>query len=104
MSAVAAPPEVDVVARARDILAGRLVPPPLTLSPERKAVLDRLIHEHVTPTPEAYQFHYEDWAFNEHFDGTVVLYTRLPDGKIAVLGSGAWTTSRSCTTSCRTTK
>ena len=81
-------PVSPLVARALDILHGRLVPPPLPVPDFVEPDLRRLLGDKVPPpTERALAQIREDWTLQHLHGGDVVAVTRV-NGYVVVLGAG----------------
>lgn len=84
----AAPPVSPLVARALDILHGRLVPPPLPVPDFVEPELKRLLGDKVPPpTERALQQIREDWTLQHLHGGDVIITTRV-NGYVVILAAG----------------
>lgn len=83
-------PEVSpLVARAKAILAGELVPDPLPLPPDVQAWFDKMVAGFDPPaTPEAIIYQRNFIALDENYAFKDVLYYAPPGGHVIVLGCG----------------
>ena len=83
-----APPVSPLVARALDILHGRLVPPPLPVPDFVEPELHRLLGDKVPPpTERALAAIREDWTLQHLHGGDVIVTTRV-NGYVVVLAAG----------------
>jgi len=83
-----APPVSPLVARALDILHGRLVPPPLPVPASVEPELHRLLGDKVPPpTDRALAAIREDWTLQHLHGGDVVVTTRV-NGYVVILAAG----------------
>ncbi len=82
------PPVSPLVARALDILHGRLVPPPLPVPDFVEPELHRLLGDKVPPpTERALAQIREDWTLQHLHGGDVIVTTRI-NGYLVVLAAG----------------
>ena len=78
-----------LLARARDILAGRIVPPPIKPPPGLLESLDREFGWRVPPpTPEAIRFLCDEAGLDYKYRGEIVAVCKSADGGQAVLAVG----------------
>ena len=83
-----APPVSPLVARALDILHGRLVPPPLPVPDFVEPELHRLLGDKVPPpTERALAAIREDWTLQHLHGGDVIVTTRV-NGYVVILAAG----------------
>ena len=86
---ISAESRAALLARAKDIIAGRLRPDPLPDPPGADEYLQREFGDKVPPpTPEAVRRIKEEWALQLKYNGEGIVYFRSEDGSMAVLGSG----------------
>ena len=78
-----------LLARAKDIIAGRLRPDPLPDPQGADEYLQREFGDKVPPpTPEAVRRIKEEWALQLKYNGESIMGFTMPNGSLAVLGSG----------------
>jgi hypothetical protein len=80
--------EDALLRRARDVIAGRVQPPPLVPSPEVEQFLRRSLADCATPTPAALRY-LTDWlCLESQFGGEPVACFTTPAGFMVVLACG----------------
>ena len=78
-----------LLARARDIIAGRLRPDPLPDWPGADARLQADFGDKIPPpTVEAVRAIKEDWSLEYNYPGQGIVTYRMDNGILAVLGAG----------------
>ena len=78
-----------LLARAKDIIAGRIHPDPLSDWPGADARLQADFGDKIPPpTAEAVRAIKEDWSLEYNYRGKPVICYRMDNGVLAVLGEG----------------
>lgn len=81
--------ETDVVARARDVIAGRVRPPELVTPPDVEAFLRReFADKQPPPTPEAIRLLTEHLTLQAEYADCPVVVFKTADGSLTVLAVG----------------
>jgi len=78
-----------LLARAKDIIAGRLRPDPLPDTPGADEYLQKEFGDKIPPpTPEAIRWIKEEWSLQLKYQGESIVSFTMSDGRLAVLGAG----------------